>query len=104
MSLWQLMHLTCVGLTLGAANAAAKTAKAGVSGNVLATAIGLVVGIGFAWTMWTSGRLLVARIRQLPEEQREQRFRLMYVGAFAWIAFGGLVSELLSHLALRMAF
>jgi hypothetical protein len=54
--------------------------------------------------MWTSGRLLVARIRQLPEALREKRFRLMYFGAFAWIAFGGIVSGLLSHFALRIAF
>ena len=104
MSLWQLMHLICVGLALGAANAAAKVAKVGVGGNVLATAIGLAVGIGFAWTMWVSGRLLVARFRQLPEELREQRFRLMYFGAFAWIAFGGCVSGLLSHFVLRIVF
>jgi hypothetical protein len=104
MSLWQLMHLICVGLTLGAANAVAKVAKVGVGGNVLATVIGLVVGIGFAWTMWTSGDLLVARIRLLPEGLREQRFRLMYLGAFAWIVFGGIVSGLLSHFALRIAF
>ena len=104
MSLWQLMRLICVGITLGAANAAANVAKAGVGGNILATAIGLAVGVGFAWVMWTSGRLLVARIRQLPEELREQRFRLMYCGAFAWIACGGIVSGLLSHFALRIAF
>jgi hypothetical protein len=104
MSLWHLMHLICVGLSLGAANAAAKVAKVGVGGYVLATAIGLVVGIGFAWTMWTSGRLWFARVRQLPKELHEQRFRLMYFGAFVWIAFGGLVSGLLSHLLFRLAF
>jgi hypothetical protein len=104
MSLWELMHLICVGLSLGAANAAAKVAKVEAGGTVLANAIGLVVGIGFAWTMWISGRLLVACFRQLPEELREKRFRLMYFGAFAWMAFGGLVSGLLSHFALRIAF
>jgi hypothetical protein len=104
MSLWQLMHLICIGLTLGAANAAAKVAKSGVGATVVATAIGLAVGIGFAWAMWTSGRILTARIRKLPEELHEQRFRLMYFGAFVWIALGGLASGLISHFVLGLAF
>lgn len=104
MSLWDLMHLMCVGLTLGAANVPASMMKVGTGRHILATVIGLVVGISFAWAMWTAGRLLTARIRQLPVELHEQRFRLMYFGALAWIALGGVVSGLLAHFALRIAF
>jgi len=104
MSLWDLMHLMCVGLTLGLANVPARAMKLGTGGHILATLIGLVVGIGFAWAMWTLGGLMAVRIRKLPQKLHEQRFRLMYFGAFAWIALGGVVSGLLSHFVLRIAF
>jgi hypothetical protein len=104
MSLWELMHAVCVALAVAAADVPASVMKLGAGGHVLATALGLLIGLGFAWVMWNSGRFLGARIRRLPRSLHEGRFRLMYFGAFVWMALAGILSAVVSHFVLSLAF
>jgi len=87
-SLWDLMTLLCVGLSLGGAMGSASASKATLNGHILAIAAGLAIGLTFAWMMRRSGTQAAARIRKLPGASQERYFRLLYLAAALWIVLG----------------
>jgi hypothetical protein len=62
-SLWDLLIAVCFVMPLAGGLAEAKLSKAGFGGYALVVAAGLALGLCFAWTMWTAGKFVAARIR-----------------------------------------
>ena len=84
MSLWDLLTVICAAMTVGGAISAAKVAGMGSKGYVLATAIGILVGIASAWVMRRVGDLLDARTRPYSEAQRERYLSALYLAVVLW--------------------
>jgi len=101
-SLWQFLHLMCVAITVGSSLAPAKIARTGLGGHVLAVFVGLAVGGGCAWAMWTAGGIIVNRIRRLPESSHEGYFRTLYFAAMFWIVFSSFAGFWASFGLLRL--
>lgn len=68
---------------------------------MLAVAVGLVIGLSFAWAMRKAGVWGVARIRELPDASKERYFPLLYVAGFLWLALGLGVSAIVSAALIR---
>jgi hypothetical protein len=103
MSLWHLFHFICFSAVIGSSLSAARVHKPGFAGYSEAAALGIVLGLGSAWAMWTSGRALAMRIRRLPESQHESYFRLLYGGAMMWIIIASVFGFWVPFLALGLA-
>jgi len=59
---------------MGGALASATLAKAGVGGYVLAIAVGLVVGVCCAWTMWIVHKIVVTSLHRRPDWEHSEWF------------------------------
>ena len=103
MTLWQLLILICFGAGVGGALGEAGHAKAGFGGYALATTVGVVVGIGSAWTMWITHKIVVTSLMRRPDwkdasSQQEWSLRALYFSKFVWIVFAGFLGWWLSRL------
>jgi len=78
--------------------------KAGVGGYTLAITLGLVVGVGGAWTMWTVGERLTRRVRGRSEVVQERYFRALYLSAMVWILVVACFGGWFSHIFLPIVF
>ncbi|MGA9390536.1 MAG: hypothetical protein WBV69_08835 [Candidatus Sulfotelmatobacter sp.] len=103
-SLWQLLHLVCIALTLGASMGSPEVARAGFRGYAVAIAVGLGVGLGGAWVMSNAGRIAFARIRSLPESSQERYFRRVYIGVIFWVITVAFLGGWGSHVLVRLLF
>lgn len=104
MSLWDLLIAICFAMPIGGALASAKIAKVGFGGYSLSITMGLVVGVGCAWTMQTIGKTVVLHIRRHPESEHERYFRTLYFAAMLWMVFALFLGEWLSLALLRFIF
>jgi hypothetical protein len=104
MTLWHLMTGICWATPLSGALAAAKLSKAGLGGYILAVAVGLALGLVFAWIIWTTGKVVAARIRKYPVPAYEQYALAIYFAAAVWILLGLLVGNWASSAAIRLVF
>jgi len=66
--------------------------KATLGAEPLVVAIGLMIGLCFAWTMRRVGARAVIRIRKLQDALQERYFRLLYLAAWLWIVLGFAIS------------
>ena len=109
MALWQLLILMCVALPIGTSVGSARYANAGAGGYALAIVVGLVVGMGFGWTMWKTHKPVVNKLQRLPSSgtslaRQEWYFRAFYLAKMLWTGFAGFLGFWLSSAILRVAF
>ena len=103
-SLWDLLTVVCCVMPIGGALASAKYAKVGFGGYTLAITIGVALGLCCAWTMRTVGDTVAARIKRQAVSLHESYFRMLYVAAVVWIAFGLFLGVWVSSVLLRLVF
>jgi hypothetical protein len=104
MTLWQLLILICLTIPIGGALASAKLAKVGFGGYALALTVGLALGVGCAWTMWTVGKTVAAHLKQHSELPKKRYARALYFAAMLWIVFALCLGEWVSSVLLRLVF
>ena len=92
----------CFMTPLVAALDTATHAKMGLVGYAVAIATALVMGSGFAWIMWSTGRVVGARIKQRSASLQGWYFRAMYFTAVLWIVAVGFVAQWVLAAALRL--
>ena len=103
-SLWDFLTLVCCVMPIGGALAAAGIAKVGFRGYALAITVGLALGVGCGWTMWTVANRVVARMKRGLGPKKERFFSVLYLAAMLWIVFALFLGEWVSSLLLRSAF
>jgi hypothetical protein len=86
-SLWSLLIAVCCAMPIGGALSSAKSAKVAFGGYAFSIVIGLVLGLGCAWTMRKVGKNVGARLKRSVSSVQERYFRVLYFGAMAWIVF-----------------
>jgi hypothetical protein len=104
MTLWLLLILICFVMPIAGALTSAELARVGFGGYALAIVIGLAVGTGCAWTMWTVGGIAVARTKRHSVSLQEWCARAAYFAAVLWIVVAGLLGGWVSSLLLRLVF
>jgi hypothetical protein len=87
MTLWDLMTALCAVMPLAGALATVRDVHKGWLAYALALIIGVVVGGPCAWAMRSVGSALITLIKRsgAGSDTRRWNFRLLYVGAAAWI-------------------
>jgi hypothetical protein len=91
--------LVCILGSVGAARAA----RTGPLGYVLAVVIGLALGGSSTWVMWNVGERVGAAVQVHPEPTRELYFRVLYVAAVLWILIALFVADRLTSAGMRLA-
>lgn len=109
MTLWQLLILTCIAVPIGTAYASAQHGRYGLGGYTLAIAVGLAVGMCFAWVMYATHKIVGEKLqRRAPSEtslgKQEWYFRGFYLAKILWIALAGFLGFWLSSVLLRIVF
>jgi hypothetical protein len=101
MTLWHLLVGICFAMPIMAAIDTARQAKVHIVGYVLAITIALVMGSGFAWIMWATGRAVGTKIEQRSVLWQKWCFRGLYFAALLWIVVAGVVAQQVLLIALR---
>ena len=102
MALWHVLILICVVLPIGTSLSSAGYANVGLGGYALAIAVGLAVGAGCGWTMWTTHKTVVRKLQSLLPSQgsslatQDWYFRAFYVAKIVWVGFAGILGFWLS--------
>ena len=100
MTLWDLMTALCAVMPLAGALATVRDVQKGWLGYEIALVVGVVVGLLCAWAMRAVGTALATR-SGTGSDRRRWNFRLLYVGALAWIVLalfiGSRVAAALIH-------
>jgi hypothetical protein len=107
MALWHLLILVCFGMAMGGALAPPRTANAGIGGYALGSAVGVVVGIGFAWMMWIMHGMFARWVRRHSDSEHwasehEWYFRVFYFSKLLWILLAGYLGFQLSRALERL--
>lgn len=89
-------------MPIAGALASAKLAKAGFGAYALAIGTGLALGLSLGWVMWTTGKLVAARIKTQPDSSRERYAKALYLAAVLWIMLGLFLGNWLSSAAMRL--
>ncbi|HZQ22696.1 MAG TPA: hypothetical protein VFA89_07835 [Terriglobales bacterium] len=84
MTLWDLMTALCAAMPVAGALATVRGAQKGWLGYGIAIIVGVLIGVLCAWAMRATGTRLAGRSGAGPDKRR-LHFRLLYVGAAAWI-------------------
>lgn len=94
----------CFVMPLAGALAGAKLSKVGFGGYALALTVGLALGVCFAWTMWTIGRVVADQMKRKGVPAQEWYARALYLGAALWILLGLFVGDWVSSAAMKLVF
>jgi len=101
MALWDLMTALCLVMPIAGALAVVKDTQKGWAGNILAVAIGLVLGGLCAWTMRAVGNKFAVNASPGKASQRPWHFRILYGAAMLWVVvalfLGSWATEMLLH-------
>lgn len=92
MTLWDLMTGLCAVMPLAGALATVRDVQKGWLEYGIAIVVGVVVGPFCAWVMRAVGTALAAR-SGAGSDRRRGNFRLLYVGASAWIVLALLIGS-----------
>jgi hypothetical protein len=101
-TLWHLLMAVCFVMPLAGALAGAKLSKAGFGGYALVVTVGLALGLCFAWTMWTVGKIVAAHTKGKPVPAQEWYARALYFGAALWIPLGLFLGNWVSSAVLKL--
>jgi hypothetical protein len=93
--------ITSVSFFAGAM-AAAKYAKVGLGGYVLAIIIGLSLAIGNAWMFYKLGGILADRTISYSETQQEWLGRAFYLFALLWLVVASILGNLVTSAVMRL--
>jgi hypothetical protein len=101
--LWTMLNAICFLACMFGSVGAARAARTGPVGYVLAMVIGLALGGSFTWVMWKLGGRVGAAVQAHPEPKRELYFRVLYVAAVLWVLIALFVTDRLTSAAIRLA-
>jgi len=101
--LWSMLNAICFFVCIIGAAGAARYARASLAGFAFAIGVGLVLGGGCTWTMWTVVEKVGAAVQVHPEPRRELYFRALYVAAVLWILFALFIADHLTSALMRLA-
>jgi hypothetical protein len=101
MALWDLLNAMCFATPVIFGVLGAKDAKVGFVGYTLAIGIGLVLGAGCTWTMWTVGERVGSTLQSYPQQQRERYFRDLYLAAVLWLLVVAFLANSATSLAMH---
>ncbi len=93
MAIWDLLNGICLVMPVYAAFQGARHANAGIGGYALVIAIGLAMGIGCTFGMWTIGERIVAAVSPYPKSKQERYFIGLYVAAGLWLLVVALLAD-----------
>jgi hypothetical protein len=85
MTLWNLLNAICFFIPVAGAISESRDAKTGLSGYALAIAVGVVLGMGCTWIMWSVGERIGASVKPYSHSRQERHLRILYVGAVVWL-------------------
>lgn len=89
---------SCTFIAVGAA----RNAKAGLVGYALAVAIGIALGGGAAWAMWSIGRKVAPTIETFPKAKQKLYFDVLFFAAVFWIAIAAYVSDQVTSAVMQL--
>ena len=101
--LWTMLNAICFLVCMLGAVGAARAARTGPLGYVLAVVIGLALGGSSTWVMWNVGERVGAAVQVHPERRRELYFRVLYVAAVSWILIALFIADHVTSAAIRLA-
>lgn len=100
MTLWDVMTALCAVMPLAGALATLRDVHKGWLGYALALTVAVVVGVLSAWAMRSVGSALIER-SGAGLNPRRWNFRLLYVGASAWIVLSLFIGSWVAAAVIR---
>jgi hypothetical protein len=94
----------CFVMPLAGALAGAKLSKAGFGAYAVAVAVGLALGLCFAWIMWTVGKIVAAHMKGKPVPAQERYAWALYFAAMLWIVLALFLGGWVSSAVIRLVF
>ena len=94
----------CIFGPVGSAYGSASRMKLGLLGHALAMALGLTIGLGFAWTLWASTSKFAQWIQAKPTPFQNIGVVCFGLLAVAWILTSGFAGGVLPLAILRLIF
>lgn len=102
MTLWELMTAVTSAGILGCAVAAAKYAKAGLGGYVLAIIIGSSLAICNAWGMYKILDIIADLTSSYSETQQEWLGRAFWLLILLWVLVAAFLADLVTSAVMRL--
>jgi hypothetical protein len=103
MTVWDLLVSMCFFIATVGSIHAAKAARVGASGYLMAILAGVVIGAGCAFAMWKYGGAIGRRASEsTSESSKKWRFRLLYLSSVGWMAISGTLGAAFSAALLRI--
>jgi len=102
MTLWHLLVGLCFVMPIGFALQSANASGLGTSGYIYSGALGLLVGLLFAWVMWVFGKAIWTRTGESTPPRRSLYMITTLFAAIGWIALSGMCGEWMSSSMLRI--
>ena len=102
-SLCDLLAVVCCAMPVADALASAKFARAEFFGYAPTIAVGLVLGLGGAYSMRTVGKTVAAHLRANSASVREPYLRTLYFAAVMWIVLALFLGDWASSALLKLS-
>jgi hypothetical protein len=102
-SLWDLLTVLCCAMPVAGALRSAKFARAGFFGYTFAIAVGLLLGLGCAYSMRTVGKTVAAHLEGNSASVRERYLRALYFTAMMWIVLALFLGSWASSALLKVS-